>query len=223
MVISCADRSLALFAGSVASTRTGRRLKPGPHERQKGSSVGQDHAPERLIELMQAYQQGSADAFEEIFAALAVPLRNYLTSLTRDRARGEDLMQETFLQMHRSRKTYMPGRPVRPWAFGIARNVFLMFRRSSARRAKYEAGPFEELPEAPTVGVAELFPDRQELAAALEDVPDDRREAVLLHHVWGFSFREIGEMLGISERAAKLRSFRGIQGLRSTIKPENAS
>ena len=107
--------------------------------------MGQDLAPERLIEQMQAYQEGSADAFEEIFAALAVPLRNYLTSLTRDRARGEDLMQETFLQMHRSRQTYMPGRPVKPWAFGIARNVFLMFRRSAARRAKHEAGTFEEL------------------------------------------------------------------------------
>ena len=71
--------------------------------------------------------------------------------------------------------------------------------------------------------MAELFPDRQELTQALKDVPEDRREAVLLHHVWGFSFREIGEMLGISERAAKLRSFRGMQGLRSTIKPEGAS
>ncbi|NKB87813.1 MAG: sigma-70 family RNA polymerase sigma factor [Acidobacteria bacterium] len=185
--------------------------------------MGQDVASERLIELMEAYQQGSADAFDQIFGALAVPLRNYLTSLTRDRARGEDLMQETFLQMHRSRRTYMPGRPVKPWAFGIARNVYLMHRRSTARRAKYEAGTFEELPETPTLGLAELLPDRQELAAALKDVPEDRREAVLLHHVWGFSFREIGEMLGISERAAKLRSFRGIQGLRTSIKTEGAS
>ena len=56
-----------------------------------------------------------------------------------------------------------------------------------------------------------------DLLRALDEVPDDRREAVLLHHVWGFSFREIGAMLGISERAAKLRSFRGIQALRTTM------
>lgn len=180
-------------------------------------SVGQEATPQRLAELMVGYQNGDGAAFEEIFAAIAVPLRNYLTSLTRDRARGEDLMQETFLQLHRSRHTYLPGRPVKPWAFGIARNVFLMARRSAARRSKHETPAFDELPEVPVEGLAELFPDRDQLVKALRVVPEDRREALLLHHVWGFSFREVGHMLGISERAAKLRSFRGVQSLRETM------
>ena len=60
---------------------------------------------------------------------------------------------------------------------------------------------------------------RVELAKALLEVPEDRREALLLHHVWGFTFREVGHMLGISERAAKLRSFRGVQSLRETMGP----
>jgi RNA polymerase sigma-70 factor (ECF subfamily) len=172
---------------------------------------------DRLNEHMVAYQQGDAAAFEEIFAALAVPLRNYLTSLTRDRSRGEDLMQETFLQMHRSRQTYMPGRPAKPWAFGIARNVFLMHRRTSARRAKHEAPAFEDLPEVAVEGLARTFPNRDELQEALRHVAKDRREALLLHHIWGFSFREVGEMIGISERAAKLRSFRGMEDLRARL------
>lgn len=179
--------------------------------------MGHEATPDRLAELMVAYQNGDGAAFEEIFAAIAVPLRNYLTSLTRDRARGEDLMQETFLQFHRSRHTYLPGRPVKPWAFGIARNVFLMARRSAARRSRHESLAFEELPEVPIEGLARLFPDRDELAKALLEVPEDRREALLLHHVWGFTFREVGHMLGISERAAKLRSFRGVQSLRETM------
>lgn len=183
--------------------------------------MGNEVASDRLIELMVAYQAGDGAAFEEIFATLAVPLRNYLTSLTRDRSRGEDLMQETFLQLHRSRHTYLPGRPVKPWAFGIARNVFLMARRSAARRMKHELPAFEDLPEIPTEGLAALFPDRDQLGKALGGVPDDRREAVLLHHVWGFTFREVGEMLGISERAAKLRSFRGVQNLRESMGGEH--
>lgn len=172
---------------------------------------------DRLQRLMVAYQGGDLEAFEGLFAALSVPLRNYLTSLARDRSVGEDLLQETFLQMHRSRRTYTPGRPVRPWAFGIARHVFLMGRRSKLRRARHERVAPEELPEMPVAGLAELFPDREDLARALLDVPEDRREALLLHHVWGFSFREVGNLLGITDRAAKLRAFRGIQNLRETM------
>ncbi len=170
-----------------------------------------------LEELMVGYQNGNLDAFEGLFATLAVPLRNYLTSLVRDLHRGEDLLQETFLQMHRSRHTYTPGRPVKPWAFGIARHVFLMYRRSAARRARHEGLAREDLPEIPVAGLAEFFPDREDLSKALSGVPHDRREALLLHHVWGFSFREIGNMLGVTERAAKLRAFRGMQNLRQTF------
>ncbi len=177
-------------------------------------------SPDRLAEFMVGYQNGELDAFEELFAALSVPLRNYLTSLTRDHSRGEDLMQETFLQMHRSRHTYMPGRPVKPWAFGIARHVYLMYRRSSARLAKHEGPGPETPPEIPVAPIADLFPDREDLGQALLEVPEDRRESLLLHHVWGFTFREIGNMLGISERAAKLRAFRGMQDLRQIFGAE---
>lgn len=180
--------------------------------------MGQEQASsEKLEALMARYQAGDLEAFEDLFHALAVPLRNYLTSLARDRTRGEDLLQETFLQMHRSRQTYSPGRPVRPWAFGIARHVFLMSRRARARRWRHEGTPAEDLPEMPVEGLQELFPEREDLARALLDVPEERREALLLHHVWGFSYREIGGMLGITERAAKLRAFRGVQDLRSTF------
>jgi RNA polymerase sigma-70 factor (ECF subfamily) len=170
-----------------------------------------------LEALMSAYQGGDLSAFEQIFAILAVPLRNYLISLARNRARGDDLLQETFLQMHRSRRTYIPGRPVKPWAFGIARHVWLMHRRSSARRGRHEGTAPEELPEMPVAGIAEMFPERRDLEAVLPKVSESRREALLLHHVWGFSFREVGEMLGISERAAKLRSFRGVRDLRALM------
>ena len=52
------------------------------------------------------------------------------------------------------------------------------------------------------------------------EVLPDRREALLLHHVWGFSFAEIGQMLGIRADAAKLRSSRGMNDLRAILRPE---
>jgi RNA polymerase sigma-70 factor (ECF subfamily) len=171
----------------------------------------------RLVELMVAYQRGELEAFEELFATLAVNLRNYLASLARNVDRADDLLQETFLQVHRSRRTYSPPRPVKPWLFGIARHVFLMDRRSRGRKLKHETLAKEDLPEIPVAALAEDLPVTEELRAALELLPEDRREAVILHHIHGFTFKEIGNMLGITGRAAKLRSFRGMQGLRDAL------
>ncbi len=173
--------------------------------------------------LMVAYQAGELAAFEKLYALLAPKLRGYLSSLTWNPSLAEDLLQETFLQIHRSRGTYMPLRPVQPWAFAIARQMFLMDRRARARRAKFETGHLEELPEIPVPPAMEQLGTRADVRKALALLTDDRREAVLLHHVWGFSFGEIGAMLGIREGTAKLRAYRAINTLREMLSRETAS
>lgn len=179
-------------------------------------------ANERLIELMVSYQRGELDAFEGLFHALSVNVRNYLASLARSIDRADDLLQETFLQVHRSRHTYAAPRPVKPWVFGIARHVFLMDRRAWGRKAKHETLAKEDLPDVPVAALAEDLPVTEELVAALHELPEDRREAVILHHIHGFTFKEIGSMVGITSRAAKLRSFRGVQSLRGLLGEEGA-
>jgi RNA polymerase sigma-70 factor (ECF subfamily) len=169
---------------------------------------------------MVAYQRGELDAFEGLFQALSVNVRNYLASLARSIDRADDLLQETFLQVHRSRHTYAAPRPVKPWVFGIARHVFLMDRRSRGRKAKHETLAKDDLPDVPVTALAEDLPVTDELIAALQQLPEDRREAVILHHIHGFTFKEIGGMLGITGRAAKLRSFRGVQTLRGLLGEE---
>jgi RNA polymerase sigma-70 factor (ECF subfamily) len=176
-------------------------------------------AGDRLGELMAAYQAGEGSAFEELYGALAPQLGGYLRALCRDAARAEDLLQETFLQVHRSRHTYLPLRPVRPWIYAIARNVFLMSRRSAGRRGRHERLAEKELPEVPVPAEVEGLADRERVRKALLGLPEDRREALLLHHVWGLSFREVGAVLGVSEAAAKLRAHRGVQQLRETLRP----
>src|SRR5687767_7861007 len=96
---------------------------------------GEAHLQTQMV----AYQRGRVEAFDALYAALAPELRAYLLGLCRDAARADDLVQETFLRLHRARATYQPGLPVRPWARGIARRVFLMDRRSAVRRGKHEA------------------------------------------------------------------------------------
>src|SRR5205085_8909144 len=124
--------------------------------------------------------------------------------------------QETFLQVHRARRTYRIGSPVRPWAFGIARHVFLMSRRSAARRFRREAAmATTETPARPSPD--ETVIQRDELDRALVQLSHDRREAVVLHHLFGFPFSEIGRRLGIRADTAKVRASRGIASLRALM------
>src|SRR5580693_430551 len=97
-----------------------------------------DAAERELCALMEAYLDGRIEAFDGLYAALSHRVRGYLMGLCRDGARADDLLQDTFLQIHRSRRTYEPGRPVTPWVFAIARHVYLMQRRSAGRRLRFE-------------------------------------------------------------------------------------
>ncbi len=167
-----------------------------------------------LPELMSRYQAGDEAAFTEIYGRLARSIRGYLRTIAWSGMDVEDLVQNTFLQLHRSRRSYLPGAPVRPWAFAIARHVGLMARRSSGRRARREVLPIDELPEVPVLSRAAGAIDRIALGRALRTLAEPGREAVWLHHVEGFSFREVAAVQGISETAAKVRAHRAIVALR---------
>ena len=170
----------------------------------------------RLRDLMAAYQDGAYSAFEELYAALIGPVRGWLSAATRDRARAEDLAQETFLQLHRARRTYDPAYPVMPWVMAIARHVYLMDRRTASRRPQYV--DMEALPERGVAPDADARLRGAPVREALTRVKPDQRDAVLLHHVGGWSFREIARRFGIREAAAKLRSSRGVARLRDELK-----
>jgi len=172
---------------------------------------------QELAEQMGRYQMGELAAFERLYALLAPRLRQYLRSLTFDAAAAEDLLQEAFLQIHRARHTYLPASPVVPWAFAIARNVYRMDRRAAGRRRRYEEPAPEEVPDLPVPAEADGLADRQAVRRALLKVPEDGREPLLLHHVWGLSFGEIGAVLGIRGGAAKVRSHRAMTTLRRLL------
>jgi RNA polymerase sigma-70 factor (ECF subfamily) len=82
-----------------------------------------------LSALMVEYQAGSLEAFQAIYVRLSPQLRRYLQHLARGSDAADDLLQETFLQLHRSRAGFNPAYAVRPWVFGLARNVFLILAR----------------------------------------------------------------------------------------------
>ena len=162
------------------------------------------------------YQGGSLEAFQEIYAQVAPGVRRYLLHLAGGSEIADDLLQETFLQMHRSRAAYNPAYAARPWVFGLARNVFLMNRRAARNWAKVHVTR-EDLPEFPALPEADRLSSQDEIRRCIVHLSPDQAEALLLHHEWGFSFEEIAGMLGISSAAARARASRGMADLRVAL------
>lgn len=170
-----------------------------------------------LDALMVAYQGGRLEAFEELYAALENPLSRYLYSRTHDSSRTEDLLQQTFLQIHRSRRTYLPGRSARAWAFGVAKNVLLMDRRQRARKTDKEL-PLDETVTTAKTPAVDRVTSQDIIDKVLTVLTDDQAEAFLLHEVHGFTFPEIGGILGIRVVTAKVRAFRASRAIQAELR-----
>jgi len=172
----------------------------------------------QLIELMIGYQKGSMDDFSALYAKLSRPLVRYLWTFVRNSTTAEDLLQDTFLQIHRARQTYTPPRPVRPWVYAITRHVALMHLRSARRRK--EVLPDEDLPEIPVPPEMESYADRATVFRLLAEVPRAGQEVLILHHLLGMSFQEVGQILGLATGTAKVRAHRALKTLREKIVKE---
>jgi RNA polymerase sigma-70 factor (ECF subfamily) len=194
-------------------------MPPGAKKEGEATPVEADALERELCALMEGYLEGRLEAFDGLYAALSGRLRGYLLSLCRDRSLADDLLQDTFLQVHRSRRTYEPGRPVTPWVFAIARHVFLMKRRSTGRRLRFEERLASDAASGDVVrDDLRTLAEQDEVRRALSRVPADQREALLLHHVQGWSFAEIAARLGIRVNAAKTRAFRGMKKMKGHLK-----
>jgi RNA polymerase sigma-70 factor, ECF subfamily len=163
-------------------------------------------------ELMAAHIAGDGAAFRELFDRYAPILLGVLRrSLPRpDDAR--DLLQLTFLHVHRARADYRPGAPFRPWLFTIALNLRREHFRRVARR------PEEPLDEESAAAVPPSDPtDAARVHAALSVLPESQREVIVLHWFAGLSFPEVASVVGASVPAVKVRAHRGYERLRAIL------
>lgn len=169
---------------------------------------------EPLDQLMREYQQGSLAAFEALYRALAPRLRSFIRTRVRHDARASDLLQEAFLEIHRSRHTYLPGNPVAGWAFGIAQNVMLRHRHSELRRDRHEV-PTDtlQLADEPRAADFELEP----LQEALAHLSPDSRATWWMRNIEGLSFDAIASRLGIAAATVRLRCSRASRALRAAL------
>jgi len=118
----------------------------------------------------------------------------------------------------RARGRYERGAPFRPWLYTVAVNAARDHLRRHRREEPQDTTQLPE-PEADPVPL----PDpglRRTVEAALARLPEQQREAIVLHRFEGFSFREIAEMLGVTETAVKVRAHRGYERLRDLLASE---
>jgi RNA polymerase sigma-70 factor (ECF subfamily) len=173
-------------------------------------------ADSTLEDLMQEYVDGKAIAFEEIYRRVSPSLLAFLLRLTRDRPRAEDLLQVTFVKVHRARSSYLLGAPLLPWLLAIARRTFLDERRMT--KSRYEDlsrdGKMPEHSEPPDTINDEVS---DVLARALDDLPDNYREAIQLTKITGLSLSEAADVLDTTPTAVKLRVHRGYNLMRDKI------
>jgi RNA polymerase sigma-70 factor (ECF subfamily) len=104
--------------------------------------------------------------------------------------------------------------------YAIARHVYLMKRRSAGRRVRFEESLAADVRAGDEVSrnALDTMVEGDEVRRALRRVPEDQREALLMHHVEGWSFVEIAARLGIRVNAAKTRAFRGVKKMRDHLK-----
>ncbi len=128
-----------------------------------------NHSVPSVSSAMDRYADGDDAAFSDLYDMLAPRLFGYLLRQTRNNARAEDLVQQTFLQMHCARGKFVRGADVVPWAFAIARRLMIDGFRRAGREVSLELR--EEAGAPPPVSAAMQQDDvvhSKQLAASIE-------------------------------------------------------
>ena len=163
---------------------------------------------------MARYQQADPDAPAALVLALSPALLRFFKNQLATREEADDLLQQTWLRIHRVRHTYRPGEPVLPWIYAIARRVRVDGYRRTRRITLHET-TMELLPERPApVEARNRVPAFETLVAAL---PDAQREVVTMLKVGGLTLEEAARATSSTVGAVKQKAHRAYERLRKLL------
>src|SRR5262245_4249408 len=149
-------------------------------------------------DLMMQVREGASEMLGPLFDRYHTRLFNYYVRLTGDRTLAEDLVQDVFFRVLRSRHTYRPGNPFKPWIYRIARNACNdHFRRPA--EVEFQDEMAEPIPP-PDIS----FRDQNELLRrALLQLSEDKREVLVLSRFHEMKYSDIAQLLGCEVGAIK--------------------
>jgi RNA polymerase sigma-70 factor, ECF subfamily len=163
-------------------------------------------------------RDGDRAAFAELVERYWQRLFRWLFQLTRDRHAAEDLCQETFLRAFAHLNRFQPGTNFTAWIYRIGHNAFANQCRATRKREPLPDDLYDR-----GVGPVEDAIGREaaeDVARALKQLPTDYRAALLLRVEEDLSFRQIAEVLGLTEETARWRVFKARQKLLGLLSPE---
>ena len=180
--------------------------------------------------IMLELKAGNMAAFDFLMQKYRKPIIGFMYRMTRNQAVAEELAQEVFLRVYRSRETYRAEARFSTWLYRIATNLGVNQARDTRHERSASTVYLDEADSetGTTPDVADSTPDiearllRDERMASIRDhvmaLPERQKMAVLMHKYEGMDYHQIGEVLKLSESATKSLLFRAYQTLRDKLK-----
>jgi RNA polymerase sigma-70 factor (ECF subfamily) len=183
-------------------------------------------ALERDAELMLRVREGDAASFALLLERHRAPVIHFLYRMVQNQSVAEELAQEVFLRVYRSRATYEPTAKFTTWLFRIATHLALNWIRDRKNEkaqesldAETQEGGARQISDGrPNVEQRLVYEAKlQEVRQAIESLPAKQRAAVLMHKYEGMEYSQIAATLNCSESAIKSLLFRAYETLRARL------
>lgn len=204
--------------GTISGTEDVARQAPLCSAAPLSYAPRMDHIPEDSA-LMLRYKDGDASAFESLYRRHNDALYRYLMRLSNHQATAEDVFQEVWGKIIKARENYRPTAKFTTFMYRVAHNCFI----DHVRRNKRHANPVELEPElhAGTSESPEMATERclakERLTLALRELPEEQRDAFLLHEEGGLTVDQIASVTGVNRETAKSRLRYAVRKLRAAI------
>jgi len=208
-------------------------VNPGLLDGVEAPSVPQGSAHFHEMEdsaIMLELRSGNMSGFDYLIQKYRKPIVNFMYRMVHNQGVAEELAQEVFLRVYRSRETYRAEARFSTWLYRIATNLGVNHARDTRHERNASTVYLDETDSetGTTPDVADTTPGaeagllrRERLNAIREHVlalPERQRMAVLMHKYEGMDYKQIGDVLKLSESATKSLLFRAYQTLREKLK-----
>jgi RNA polymerase sigma-70 factor (ECF subfamily) len=223
------DEDMATLVLDKPALGAGTGSRPDPRMAPVGAvNYGADESSDAAIMLRVA--AGDESGFNYLVEKHYRAMIHFLFRMVRNQAVAEELAQEVFLRVYRSRESYRAEAKFTTWLYRIATNLAVNHARDTKHERSastiYLDSPDEETGTTPDVADDEPNVEqnllRNERMAAIKKhvmaLPERQRMAVLMHKYQGMDYRQIGDVLKLSESATKSLLFRAYQTLRDKLK-----
>jgi RNA polymerase sigma-70 factor (ECF subfamily) len=181
-------------------------------------------------EIMLRVKAGDESAFDYLVQKYRRPLVSFMYRMARNTAAAEDLAQEVFLRVYRSRQTYEASAKFTTWLYRIATNLAVNHARDTRHERPEVTVSLDEPDEdtGTTLDVADSKVTAEEslvrrermlaIRAKVEGLPERQKLAVIMHKYQQMDYKQIADVLKLSESATKSLLFRAYETLREQLK-----